>query len=511
MWLHPFLPQQALFKAYDIRGDITLFSDDFLWALGQGFARLFAQHGGGRVAIGYDVRKFSPRIAAFIAYHCHVQGLSIDWLGQVTTPMMAHAASCQDGHGVMVTASHSPRHVHGVKWLCAHHSPSAEAIGALFDTLADVPAYVPTAADLAAVQAFASQLGQADATVFNAYQASMTQAFARIQHACYCACTPRHAPLRLVIDCMNGATSRFAERLFSGFGYDCQMLNAMPDGSFPKGNPDPAEPARLAELSHAVVASGADMGLAFDGDGDRVMVIDGHGRMIAPDNLLYLLAQIALAERPTLAGVESTAEVMFDVKCSHHVPTLLAAHGALPVMQKTGSSLMRQALQRRHRASVFAGELSGHFLFNDGYFVLYDDAMYAALRLLNWLRYQPVTFAELLASLPVSVSTADMYLPIASAEYGQRLLNQLLAAAQKPFSRLRRAFAVREVSTVDGLRLDFAHGVGILRRSNTGNYLTVRFCGDTLADLQHAQRVFSRLCASVDDDLAAQVAQIQPV
>ena len=227
--------------------------------------------------------------------------------------------------------------------------------------------------------------------------------------------------------------------------------------------------------------------------------------------MLYLLAQIALAEPPTFDGVESNAEVMFDVKCSHHVPTLLAAHGALPVMQKTGSSLMRQALQRRHRASVFAGELSGHFLFNDGYFVLYDDAMYAALRLLNWLRYQPVTFAELLARLPVSVSTADMYLPIASTEYGQRLLNQLLAAAQKPFSRLRRAFAVREVSTVDGLRLDFTHGVGILRRSNTGNYLTVRFCGDTLADLQHAQRVFSRLCASVDDDLATQIAQIQPV
>lgn len=511
MWLHPFLPQQALFKAYDIRGDITLFSDDFLWALGQGFARLFGQHGGGRVAIGYDVRAFSPRIAAFIAYHCHAQGLHVDWLGQVTTPMMAYAASCQDGHGVMVTASHSPRHVHGVKWLCAHHSPSGEAIAALFDDLADLPAYVPTSADVARVHAVVHQFAHLSTPAFDAYQSAMAQAFADIQRTCYPDNTPKHAPLRLVIDCMNGATGAFAERLFRGFGYDCQLLNAMPDGSFPKGNPDPAEPSRLAELRHAVVAHGADMGLAFDGDGDRVMVVDGHGQMVAPDNLLYLLAQVALAERPMLDGVKITAEVMFDVKCSHHVPTLLSTQGAVPIMQKTGSSLMRQALQSRRRASVFAGELSGHFLFNDGYFVLYDDAMYAALRLLHWLRHQRATFAELLTALPVSISTADMYLPIASAEHGQRLLNQLLAHVQKPLSRLMRAFAVREISTVDGLRLDFAHGVGVLRRSNTGNYLTVRFCGDTLADLQHAQRVFSRLCASVDDDLAAQVAQIQPV
>lgn len=510
MLLHPFLPQKKLFKAYDIRGDRQFFTDDFLYALAFGFAQLFAYHRATEVVIGYDVRLDSERIAQFLAVACQSVGLQVIWLGQVTTPIMAYVAHEHSGNGLMVTASHSEKHINGIKWLICGESPSQVDIEDLYFRLADQAPTLPSASFYQQLSQFStpSLTQSANHQYFLQYQTAIHTALERI--------TVNHpqplatfAKKHLVIDCLNGATSRFAESLFSRLGYDCIMLNDSPDGNFPKGNPDPTEPNRLTELCQAVKDHNADMGLAFDGDGDRLMVVTEQGEVVSPDHLLYLLAKIALSELSHTTAQQP--EVIFDVKCSHHLPRLIAEQGAMPVMEKTGSSLMRKSLQNQSRCSIFAGELSGHFLFNDGYFVLHDDAMYAGVRLLNWLAKQPDSLSEMIAKLPASVSTADMYLPIDSSEVGQKLINRLVKVSKKPFNALKRAFSLKTVNTTDGLRLDFAHGFGILRKSNTGNFLTVRFAGDSLADLQQVQQVFVGLCRNVDDNLATQVAQIQPI
>lgn len=522
MLLHPFLPQQKLFKAYDIRGDVRLFTDDFLWALANSFAKQFVQASAQNVVIGYDVRTHSRDMASFLAHACEQHGLTVIWLGQVTTPMMAYMAHIQGGNGLMVTASHCDKTINGIKWLIGGESPSSQDIQDLYFCLADEPAVIPSVPLYQQLQQALSARPHTD-DAFVSYQAAMQQALAALpkahsdpsenqdKQAVSTRPITHCAPKRLVIDCMHGATSIFAQALFSGLGYDCVMLSDTPDGTFPAGNPDPTENGRLSALCKRVVATQADLGLAFDGDGDRLMIVTAAGDVVSPDHLLYLLANIALAELPVSHRTALQPEVIFDVKCSHYLPRLISAQGAVPVMEKTGSSLMRKSLQNKSRHSVFAGELSGHFLFNDGYFVLHDDAMYAAARLLNWLAYQPQSLSQLVAALPMGVSTADMYLPMATSEAGQYLVNKLTQRTKKLFSWLKSAVHAKQINTIDGLRLDFAHGFGIVRKSNTGNFLTVRFCGDSLADLTHVQTVFVDLCRDVDAHLAAQVASIQPV
>ncbi|MFW2177227.1 MULTISPECIES: phosphomannomutase/phosphoglucomutase [unclassified Moraxella] len=533
-FLHPFLPQKKLFKAYDIRGDVTLFTDDFVWALARSFAKLFGNANNGDVVIGYDVRLHSAGIAQFLAYACHQAGLQVHWLGQVTTPIMAFMANEYTGNGLMVTASHSEKHINGIKWLVNGESPSSQDIQDLFECLADEAVILPDEALLATITHHASQLTTTDTQAyFTQYQSAIYQAIDTINqqrqplthHSNSHDCTVA-TPQLLVIDCMNGATSHYAKGLFEGLGYTCVMLNEQADGTFPKGNPDPTEVGRLDELCQAVLDYQGDMGLAFDGDGDRLMVVNRLGQVVSPDHLLYLLAKVALMELPPqhlahtpmpfsnhqiTPSLLPKAEVIFDVKCSHHIPNLIGQQGAIPVMEKTGSSLMRKSLQNKSRFSVFAGELSGHFLFNDGYFVLHDDAMYAGVRLLNWLQYQPQDLVTLLESLPQGVSTADMYLAVENAEAGQKIISNIVSISKRPFRAIKRSFAIKNINTIDGLRLDFAHGFGIVRKSNTGNFLTVRFSANTLKDLRQIQGVFVDLCRSVDKELAQQVAQIQPV
>lgn len=519
LFIHPFLPQHSLFKAYDIRGELTLFTDDFVWSLARAFADLFlhAHHANSAiqslgtisptVVIGYDARHQSQAIAKFMAYACQQAGLSVQWLGLTTTPMLAFMAQQFTGNGLIVTASHSQKRINGIKWLVNHESPSNDDIGQLYQSLIAYKPIVPDATLLGAINHTAYQPPN---NFFATYIQAIQSAISQINHIRPSQSLETHAPKQIVIDCMHGATSHFAERLFTQLGLCCIMLNDVPDSDFPKGNPDPTEPNRLIELAQTVITTQSDMGLAFDGDGDRVMVIDAQGRLVSPDNLLYLLSRIAIEELP-ISSQGLDKKVIFDVKCSHLVPNLVASHGGIPVMTKTGSSLMRKSLQNKSDHAIFAGELSGHFIFNDSYFVLHDDAMYAAARLLNWLRSQPVSLTAILESLPACISTADMYLPITDTHYGQAIITRITALGKKPFKRLTSAFAIKNIHTIDGLRLDFEDGFGILRKSNTGSFLTVRFSANDVNRLQQIQAIFVDLCRAIDDNLAEQVAKIPPV
>ena len=305
LFIHPFFPQKSLFKAYDIRGDVTLFTDDFVWSLARAFAKLFVYAhqtaattptlGANKptVVIGYDARHQSQEIAKYMAYACQQAGLVVQWLGLTTTPMMAFMAQQFSGNGLMVTASHSQKHINGIKWLINHESPSGDDVQQLYEALIGYKAMVP---DDRLIDAIRQTTYSTPKDFFATYIQAIEQAFAYINQSKRTQTTHFHAPQQIVIDCMHGATSDFAEALFSQLGYCCIMLNACPDGNFPQGNPDPTQSNRLTQLAHTVKATGSDIGLAFDGDGDRVMVIDAQGQMISPDNLLYLLSRIAIED-----------------------------------------------------------------------------------------------------------------------------------------------------------------------------------------------------------------------
>ena len=583
-----FTAQRTLFRAYDIRGARQYFTSDFIHALAHAFQELYQSpstvttehlpnNTKPRVVIGYDTRCGSQEIAealsAVLSSSLHVIGL-----GLVTTPMMAFWATQYDGHGIVVTASHSHKDILGVKWMHAHHSPSTADILSLRDAVLRFGSTPPSAQTNHASHTSANTQTSTCVSLSPHYVASryadaISDVFvtlSRTQYPDVPTINGEWQPLNMtvVVDCMHGASGRIAALLFNRFCQRVILLNDTPDGDFPMGNPDPAEPNRLAELQQTVILHRADIGLAFDGDADRLMIIDNSGKLVAPDHLLYLLAHIALVDRPSSRRRDNKnpPKVLFDVKCAHHLSPLIAAMGAEAVMSKTGSSLMRGQLQRAPDQTVFAGELSGHFIFNDGYFLLYDDAIYASLRLLFWLMYAPVCdpianmpraqfdvwgaprtqherqLTDITQHLPRLVSTADHYLPLPAMsqdncsiiEHITSLCRYLKTQTDALSSTLPLvSFAPTpdcdcmhhaqahlhddaiqllptgtRISCIDGIRLDFAHGFGVLRRSNTSHSLTVRFAGDSEDDLRAIQNRFVRLCQPFDTELAAQIATI---
>lgn len=576
-----FAAQHSLFRAYDIRGSRQHFTDDFIHALGNAFAYLYqAQPSIYRenigenssrstnektiVVVGHDVRDGSGSMAQIFADILSQHGLQVIQLGLVTTPMMIFWAEQYQGHGIIVTASHSAKDILGVKWLVNHISPSSADIQTLYQQLASYNSQNSSVKTNDQPVRYKQQQLPAN-QVTSAYSDAITQVFKQIyQHDNQ---TNSHnaednqppsskLDLVVVIDCMHGATSNIAKPLFDHFCQNIIILNDTPDGNFPTGNPDPTEPQRLKQLQQSVLQHQADIGIAFDGDGDRLMVVDNRGKVVTPDHLLYLLAKIAVIERPqTLKTSSPYAHVLFDIKCCHHLPKLISEIGATPVLSKTGSSLMRQQMQDSDGQIIFAGELSGHFIFNDSRFILYDDAMYAALRLLHWLGKSQGTqstrtksLADIIKGLPVIVSTADHYLPLPKTiandcsivqqlarfcQYLQQLVHATSAASihqldpqavvacapslctcaqQSQSTTLEQAQTLLPVGTklscIDGVRLDFARGFGVLRQSNTSQNLTVRFAGDSIDDFIDIQTRFAALCRPFNKTLAMQILAI---
>ena len=576
-----FAAQHSLFRAYDIRGSRQHFTDDFIHALGNAFAYLYqAQPSIYRenigenssrstnektiVVIGHDVRDGSGSMAQIFADILSQHGLQVIQLGLVATPMMIFWAEQYQGHGIIVTASHSAKDILGVKWLVNHISPSSADIQTLYQQLASYNSQNSSVKTNDQPVRYKQQQLPAN-QVTSAYSDAITQVFKQIhQHNNQLLNQTKEGSqlpsskldLVVVIDCMHGATSNIAKPLFTHFCQSVIMLNDTPDGDFPAGNPDPTEPQRLKQLQQSVLLHQADIGIAFDGDGDRLMVVDSRGKVVTPDHLLYLLAKIAVIESPqTLKTSRPYPQVLFDIKCCHHLPKLISEIGATPVLSKTGSSLMRQQMQQSDGQITFAGELSGHFIFNDSRFILYDDAMYAALRLLHWLGKSQGTqstrtksLADIIKGLPVIVSTADHYLPLPKTiandcsivqqlarfcQYLQQLVHATSAASihqlnpqavvacapslctcsqQSQSTTLEQAQTLLPVSTklscIDGVRLDFARGFGVLRQSNTSQNLTVRFAGDSIDDLIDVQTRFAALCRPFNKTLAMQILAI---
>ncbi|MCX7814974.1 MAG: phosphomannomutase/phosphoglucomutase [Tepidimonas ignava] len=446
-----------VFKAYDIRGVVPDAIDAPLARLlGRAFGARARALGEDSVAVGRDGRLSSPMLAeALIEGLCEAGVDAID-LGLVTTPMLYFAAATVCRSGIQVTGSHNPKHHNGFKMVLGGRAIYGDEIQALREAMA---AGVPPAARRGTRRAL---------DIGPTYQARIVQDVRLAR------------PMRIVVDCGNGVTGASAPALLRALGCDVTVLYGEVDGEFPNHHPDPSKPDNLRDLIDTVQRTGAELGLAFDGDGDRLGVITPSGANIFPDRQLMLLAQDVLQRVPG-------GTIVYDVKCSQRLAPAIRAAGGVPLMHKTGHSLIKAKM--REVGAPLGGEMSGHLFFQERWYG-FDDGTYAAARLLEILSRHDYPGA-VLEGLPSSHSTPELNVPCAEGE-PHRVVAEL--------QRVAEVAPPAQVSTVDGLRIDWPDGFGLIRASNTTPVLVLRFEGHTPQALQRIQETMLTLLRRVKPD-----------
>lgn len=465
-----------VFRSFDIRGLTSDLTDTHVEQVAKGLATAFIEKGQYHLVVGRDVRESSERIANTLITTLVNQGLRVVNIGIATTPLMAYAAKNSFGCGIIVTASHSPSDHNGFKWIINNDSPSS-------DQVAQVKEIVIS-------QNFADPLGQG-----SVQDQSFDEAYANaINNDIMLADLPN-----IVIDTMHGATGKLAPDIMERAGCVVTTLHNNMDGNFSSGHPNPTQHERLNLLSQAVVKQGAAVGFAFDCDGDRVAVVDEMGTVVSSEQLLCLFAKILLETNPA-------ADIIYDIKCSRYVANTITDFGGRPILRPTGAHILRSTLKSSEQA-VLAGELSGHFMFNDERLGQYDDGIYAALRLLEWLTQTGAPLSIHLASLPKSVSTDDVYLSSESRVAATKQIDAIVSHWQETQQNEQNSYSAI-MTNLDGFRLDFPNGFGILRPSNTSSAITVRFSADDANALAQIKTQMIEFIQPVNADLADQLADI---
>ena len=453
---HQILFPQHIFRAYDIRGKVEHLDPRVVCAIAYGLAQQFKQQQQSEIVIGYDARLTSPYYAHLVAEMFHQQGFSVTEIGCCATPQMYFAARQTHGNGIMVTASHNPKQDNGIKWIIQSEPPTPEmiqAVGAWAEQY-----YYQSNLDLKQQQ-FSHQIKPEFCL---AYQNAI---LSDIQ---------LKRPLKVVLDGMHGSAGRCADLLLQKMGCEVVSIRCQADGNFPDHAPDPSLAIHLSQLQDKITLHQADLGIALDGDGDRVVILDENAKIISADRLLSLFAQLCLGTHPE-------HEFVYDVKCSTMVKNTVEHFGGHPKMIRTGSSFMRQYISQTHGKAVFGGEYAGHYVFNDGRGFGYDDGIYAALRVMEYLsQHENITLSDLMAAYPERCGTEDTYI----STYGI-VPKRVLDVVEQQSTQCGA-----EVSKIDGIRLDFQHGFGIMRASNTGEYFTVRFDADSPTSLDAIRQTF---------------------
>jgi len=457
----PGLPD-SIFRTYDIRGIVTEgFGADVARLLGRAIGSEAADHGQQQVVVARDGRLSSPELVAGLTEGLQQAGRDVIDLGCVPTPLMYFATHHLDtGAGVMVTGSHNPPEYNGMKIMAGGRTLSG-------DDIQDLRRRVHEGDYVAAARPGGRQAHD----IVPDYLARITGDVKLAR------------PLRVVLDAGNGVAGAVAPQLFEGLGCQVEALYCEVDGRFPNHHPDPADPDNLAELIERVQASGADVGLAFDGDGDRLGVVDSEGRVIWPDRQLMLYAQDVLSRRPG-------EPVIFDVKCSADLAGVIREAGGEPCMWKTGHSLIKSKL--KETGAPLAGEMSGHIFFEERWYG-FDDALYTGARLLEILAARGGSSAEVFAAIPDAVSTPELRVNLQEGE-PTPLMERLLTAG-------RERFTDATLHTIDGLRVEFPDGWGLIRSSNTTPSLVLRFEADDEAALERIKAAFRALLNSVQEGL----------
>jgi len=446
-----------LFKAYDIRGVVERsLTREAARAIGAALGSEARERAVRQIAVGRDGRLSGPWLRDALIEGLRGTGMDVVDIGQVATPMLYFATyHLATGSGVEITGSHNPPEYNGMKIVLAGEALYGEALQGLrrrIDTGRLATATAPgTLRTLDVRQAYVERI-VGDVRL------------ARRMH--------------VAIDCGNGVAGATAGALYRALGCEVTELFCEVDGHFPNHHPDPAHPENLQDLIAAVRTSGAELGLAFDGDGDRLGVVTRNGKIIYPDRQIMLFAEDVLRALPG-------SEIVFDVKCSRHIAPWVRRNGGRPTMWRTGHSLIKARL--RESGAAFAGEMSGHLFFNDRWYG-FDDGMYAGARLLEILS-RSADPSAVLEALPDAESTPELHLRTAEGE--NICLVESLCSLAKDGAGGRGYFpGAREFITIDGLRVEYGDGFGLARASNTTPVVVLRFEADTAAALARIQAEF---------------------
>lgn len=449
----------SIFRAYDIRGTVNdTLKPAIVAAIGRAFASACQAAQQTTVLVGRDGRLSGPSLETALCEGLCSGGCDVVRIGQVPTPTLYYATyALQTGTGIMVTGSHNPPQYNGLKMMIAGETLAGERIQELKPLLDTAPASTPgTVCDL---------------DIRDRYLAAIT---ADIKPS---------RKLKIAVDCGNGVAGELAPRLLRALGCEVHELYCEIDGHFPNHHPDPSRPENLSELRNLVVEQQLDVGLAFDGDGDRLGVVDHRGDILWPDRQLILFARALLAHRPG-------AKIVYDVKCTRHLPAEVSKSGGQPVISKTGHSFIKQKMRKIDAA--LGGEMSGHIFFADRWYG-FDDALYAAARLVEILSLDSRSSGDIFADIPNGVATPEIN--IAFPEGAHFDFMQTFCARAK-FSE------PAQICTIDGLRVEFEDGWGLIRASNTTPTLVLRFEADNAAALKRIQALFRSQIHAVKTDLA---------
>lgn len=450
---------KTIFKAYDIRGVIGKTLDAGIARhIGRAFGAAALAKGESKVVIGRDGRLSGPELAGALSEGLRDAGVDVIDLGMVATPMVYYATNLLETRsGIMVTGSHNPPDYNGFKMVLAGEAIHGDAITALHDSIAVYDGKVATE--------------RGGYSTYDIRAAYIDRIAGDVKLA---------RPIKIAVDCGNGVAGAFAPELFRRMGAEVIELFCEVDGSFPNHHPDPAHPENLEDVIRCLKETDAELGLAFDGDGDRLGLVTKDGAIIYPDRQMMLFAAEVLSRNPG-------AEILYDVKCTRHLGPWIEQHGGRALMWKTGHSLVKAKL--KETGSPLGGEMSGHIFFKDRWYG-FDDGLYAGARMLEILTREQDPSA-LLNGLPIASSTPELHLHLHEGE-NFALIDKLRSDASFPGSE--------RIVDIDGLRVEYPDGFGLARSSNTTPVVVLRFEAETPEALARIQSDFKRVILAAKPD-----------
>ncbi len=440
----------SVFKAYDIRGIFPQEIDEaFAFALGGALGTIAKAQKQTVVTMGRDGRLSSPVLSQALGMGLQATGVEVLDLGLVTTPMLYFATqTLGSGSGIQITGSHNPKDYNGFKIVLGGAALYGEQIREIRHLMTEHPQWFDIP------QTRHQDWEHLD--IGPNYQNAIVQNISLKRR------------IKVVVDCGNGVAGASVPSLLRLIGCDVVELFTEVDGNFPHHHPDPSKPSNLQDLIRTVSTHQAELGLAFDGDGDRLGVVTKSGQIIYPDRQLMLFAQDVLRTQPD-------ATIVFDVKCTQHLAEFIRTNNGVPLMHNTGHSLIKAKM--REVDAPLAGEMSGHIFFNDRWFG-FDDATYAAARLLEIVSAHPDASA-VLEALPNSFATPEIQIPCHDDIESFKLVSTLQVQVENAPSLIDRFGPPAVLTTIDGLRVDWPDGFGLIRASNTTPSVIARFEGHT--------------------------------
>lgn len=446
-----------IFRAYDIRGVVeTALKPEVVTLVGQALGSLYPNSK--TVVVGRDGRNTSKQLADSLSQGLRTSGREVIGIGEVPTPVLYYAThKLNTGAGVMVTGSHNPPEYNGLKMVMDGKTLHGDDIQAIYQCIINNE-----------LKTGAGNVRQED--LLDTY-------ISRI-----CDDVKLSRSLRIAIDCGNGVAGPVALTLFKQLGCETFDLYCDVDGNFPNHHPNPSDPKNLEDLITCVHKNKLDLGLAFDGDGDRVGVIDDKGEVLWADRQMMLYARDVLSRKPG-------AKIIFDVKSSRNLATVIEEAGGEAIMWKTGHSFIKNKMAET--GAELAGEMSGHIFFKERWYG-FDDALYSAARLLEIIANQNLSSSELFAALPNSISTPEINIHFKEDGAQHEFMQKFASVVDLPDAK---------ITTIDGIRADYKNGWGLVRASNTTPSLVIRFEADDESVIENIKNDFRQQMSKTDSDL----------